>query len=76
MKIPEEFKAEFSSTMGSIFIKNEKIGQAQVMDIRGWGYLTGCGGLNMDPDEAAEVQDQFTAWVVETLNNAVKKEKE
>lgn len=35
--------------------------------VRGWGYLTGTGGLNLDPDEAAKIQDDFASFVVNCL---------
>lgn len=36
--------------------------------IRGWGYLTGTGGLNLEEEVAAKTQDDFANWIVETLN--------
>jgi len=30
-----------------------------VADIRGWGYLTGRGGLDLSPDIAEKVQDEM-----------------
>jgi hypothetical protein len=73
-ELPEQFKGKFSECLGSISVNDPKLGPVPVIDIRGWGYLTGCGALNMHPDEAAKVQDQFTAWVVQVLNNAMVKE--
>lgn len=35
--------------------------------VRGWGHLTGIGGLNLDPKEAADIQDQFAHWVISKL---------
>lgn len=35
--------------------------------IRGWGYLTGCGGLNLDQTEAAIIQDQFAIYIINKL---------
>ena len=36
--------------------------------IRGWGYLTGCGGgLCLDPDIAKKIQDDFAKWIVDKL---------
>jgi len=37
--------------------------------IRGWGHLTSPGGLNLSMDEAANIQDDFAQWILETLNN-------
>ena len=36
--------------------------------IRGWGYLTECGGgLCLDPDVAKKIQDDFVKWIVDKL---------
>lgn len=35
--------------------------------IRGWGYLTGTGGLNLSEDEAQEIQDDLANYIVEKL---------
>lgn len=35
--------------------------------VRGCGYLTGTGGLNLSPDEAAKIQDDFASFVVNCL---------
>ena len=37
--------------------------------IRGWGYLTGIGALNLPEDEAIKIQDDFANFVIETLNS-------
>ena len=39
-----------------------------VFFVRGWGHLTGCGALNLNPKLAANIQDDFIAHVVKTLN--------
>jgi hypothetical protein len=36
--------------------------------IRGWGNLTGIGGHNLSPEEAANIQDTFAQYIVEKLN--------
>lgn len=36
--------------------------------IRGWGNLTGIGGHNLPPKEAANIQDTFAEYIVERLN--------
>jgi hypothetical protein len=38
-----------------------------IMKIRGWGHLTGIGGLNLDTEKAAKIQDDFGEWIVEKL---------
>lgn len=35
--------------------------------VRGWGHLTGVGGLNLPEEEAAKIQDEFAAWVISKL---------
>lgn len=35
--------------------------------IRGWGYLTGVGGLNIPPEKAAPIQDEFGEYIVKKL---------
>lgn len=35
--------------------------------IRGWGHLTGIGGLNLLGEEAAKIQDDFQKWIVNKL---------
>lgn len=35
--------------------------------IRGWGYLTGSGGLNLPDEEAAAIQDDLATYLVEQL---------
>ncbi len=36
--------------------------------IRGWGYLTGIGGLNLHNDIAEDIQDEFGKYIVLKLN--------
>ena len=38
--------------------------------VRGWGYLTGCGGLNLPEDLAAKIQDEFIAYILGKLNGS------
>ena len=36
--------------------------------IRGWGYLTECGGgFSLDPDVAKKTQDDFVKWIIDKL---------
>lgn len=42
-----------------------------VLNVRGWGHLTGGAALNMPPDVAALTQDNFGKWVAATLNSAL-----
>lgn len=38
-----------------------------ILVVRGWGYLTGTGCLNLSPDEATKVQDEFALHVINCL---------
>ena len=35
--------------------------------IRGWGYLTGVGGLHLPEEDAAKVQDDMVLWIKSKL---------
>lgn len=36
--------------------------------VRGWGHLTGCGGLNLPGELAAKMQDEFINYILDKLN--------
>lgn len=57
----EQFNAECKGQI--IYIDGCKI-----LLIRGWGYLTGIGGLNLSYEEATKIQDNFCEWCIERLN--------
>lgn len=40
----------------------------KVLLIRGWGYLTGIGGLNLPPEKAAVIQDDLADYICTRLN--------
>lgn len=42
-----------------------------LLTVRGWGYLTGTGGLNLPPEEASKIQDKFAIWVVYKLRGEI-----
>lgn len=47
----------------------EDIRGHQILDMRGWGFLTGCGGgLGMDENEAAKIQDTIGEHVAVLMN--------
>lgn len=58
---PHKFEASKEDT--AIFYNGEC-----VFLVRGWGHLTGYGALNLNPKLAANIQDDFIAHVVKTLN--------
>lgn len=41
----------------------------EVFTIRGWGHLTSPGGLHLTGNEAAKIQDDFGAYILERLNH-------
>lgn len=36
--------------------------------VRGWGHLTGGGGLNLKPEQAKVIQDDFANYIVQKLS--------
>ena len=64
-----EIKADFphkfeASKKDTAIIYNGEL----VFFVCGWGHLTGSGALNLNPKLAANIQDDFIAHVVKTLN--------
>ena len=45
-----------------------------VLLARGWGHLTGGGALNLPPDVAEKIQDDFIAFCVSQLRRDLKEE--
>lgn len=39
----------------------------KAISIRGWGYLTGTGGLNLSEDVAVKIQDEFAEFIIKQL---------
>lgn len=62
----------FRYSMDGPWIEDSK-GQ-RMLDMRGWGYLTGKGSeaLSMDEDSAAKIQDNIGRRTAELLNADVK----
>lgn len=42
-----------------------------ILIIRGWGHLTGCGALNLSAKEAAKIQDDFGEWIMKKLKQEI-----
>lgn len=40
----------------------------KVIDIRGWGYLTGKGTLGLASDEATDIQDNIGRRIAQMMN--------
>lgn len=43
--------------------------EIKVLQVRGWGMLTGVGGYNLDPSVASQIQDDFTEFILKQLND-------
>lgn len=43
------------------------LGGKALFVVRGWGHLTGQGGLGLTFDEAIAMQDEFAQWVISKL---------
>ena len=66
---PYKTKKTFYQKDGTVYCRIEDKGQElKLFRIRGWGMLTGVGGYNLPADKAAEIQDTFTNYCVEMLN--------
>ena len=39
-----------------------------LLRIRGWGHLTGVGGLHLSNEEAIKIQDEFGEYITNKLN--------
>ena len=62
-------KKTFYQKDGIVYCQIEdKDQEIKLFRIRGWGMLTGVGGYNLPADKAAKIQDAFTNYCVEMLN--------
>lgn len=67
------FKPPFKHDFGMIVDKDHH----RMLDVRGWGYLTGGGALNLPQEKAADIQDQIGESVAKLLSeNWEKKDQE
>ena len=66
MHLMDHFTGPYKHIHGLIFDSQDRI----ILEVRGWGYLTGSGsgGLGLNPESAANLQDSFGAQVAELLN--------
>lgn len=44
-----------------------RLNGSELILIRGWGYLTGGGGLNLPYNEAVAIQEDLAAYIIEKL---------
>jgi hypothetical protein len=63
-----QFKYKFYREGIEIHSENPIFKGKPVLLIRGWGYLTGTGGLHLSSEEAIKIQDEFGDYIVEQLN--------
>lgn len=68
-KIIEVINRESNKKYNNVLYKDEVIyvDDDPIFIIKGWGYLTGIGGLNLPFEKAIEIQDSFCNWVVNRL---------
>ncbi len=43
-----------------------------IIDVRGWGMLTGGGGYGLEPLTASKIMDDFGNWIADTLSGKIK----
>lgn len=55
----------YSYKNGTIFVND-----LALIWIRGWGHLTGQGGLRLKEEQAIEIQDGFANFIISTLRDA------
>ena len=53
------FKNQFYREGIYIYSKAPELKDVPIFRIRGWGYLTGIGGLHLSSEEAIKIQDEF-----------------
>ncbi len=58
-------------TCNDIFILKDG---KNILMVRGWGHLTGCGALNLPDKEALIIQDAFRDWGVSKISGNKPKE--
>ena len=65
------FKNQFYREGIHIYSKASELKNVPIITIRGWGYLTGIGGLHLALEEAIKIQDAFGDYIVEQLNKSI-----
>ncbi|MEX0596252.1 MAG: hypothetical protein WD512_07105 [Candidatus Paceibacterota bacterium] len=62
-KIDGDIKGDFDYKDGDIYLNGKFI-----ITIRGWGNLTSPNCLNLTPEAAARVQDEFAFYIIKRLS--------
>ena len=60
-------KLSYSKESSTIFIEINGV-KKMFISIRGWGHLTGVGGLKLQPEVAKKLQDEFADYIIEKLS--------
>lgn len=62
------FPPPYKHYMGAIWVQND--GEHKMLDVRGWGHLTGRGQKRFISDDATaeKVQDEMGNWAANALN--------
>lgn len=62
----------YSHNASAIFCPSAKGGERTILDMRGWGYLTGKGhgALGLDSETAAKEQDALAEFIIEACRRA------
>lgn len=64
-KLPDNgYVFSYDKTDGQVKDQNGK----PALMIRGWGYLTGVGSLNLSTEEAVNIQNSLAEYIVNQLN--------
>lgn len=66
-----QFKHKFYREGIEIYSNNPIFNEKPILRIRGWGHLTGIGGLHLSEAEAIRIQDEFGDYIVEQLNKSI-----
>lgn len=66
-----QFKHKFYRKDIEIYSDNPIFEGKPILLIRGWGYLTGIGGLHLSDEEAIKIQDEFGDYIIEQLNKQI-----
>jgi len=61
-----ELKLRYQPDNSTIYVDIEGE-EKEFIIVRGWGNLTGIGGMNLPEKAAAEIQDAFGNYIVESL---------
>jgi len=59
---------DLSYENGSIYVTIDSVKKVMLV-MRGWGYLTGIGGLRLDVEAAVKIQDEFAEYIITKLKN-------